>query len=313
MTSEFEFIDLLKRRYGLGRIGDDCAILPKDDATDLVVTADMLVQDIDFRLDWTTAELLGHKALAISLSDIAAMGAKPVWAMVSIAVPRRLWDAGFVAEFYAGWFTLANKHGVDLVGGDLSGTRSGLVIDSIVGGEVAKGRAILRSGAKPGDAIYVSGSLGGAAGGLSILENNRGSNGNEDLVFKQLQPWPKVELGKLLQDLGVISSMIDISDGISSDLGHICKASGVGARIYADRLPLNPELEKEFESKESLDMALNGGEDFELLFTGQKTAVETIDIPWITCIGEITDTADEIELFSDGDSTLLVPAGFLHF
>ena len=171
MRGEFEFIQNIKSKYSLSRVGDDCAVLPKDAETDLLVTADMLVEDIDFRLDWTTAEFLGHKALAVSLSDIAAMGGKPVWSMLSVGMPENLWNSDFIDRFYEGWFALARKFDVELVGGDISSIDGKLVIDSIVGGEVAKGKAILRSTAKADDAIFVTGTLGGAAGGLNRLEN----------------------------------------------------------------------------------------------------------------------------------------------
>ncbi len=139
MRSEFDFIQNIKNKYGLGKIGDDCAVLPKDDKTDMVVTADMLVEEIDFRLDWTTPEFLGHKALAVSLSDIAAMGAAPDWAMLSIGVPPELWENDFLDRFYAGWHKLAAEHSVELVGGDISRVPDKFVIDSVVGGSSAEG------------------------------------------------------------------------------------------------------------------------------------------------------------------------------
>ena len=149
MRSEFDFIQNIKQEYGLEHVGDDCAVLPKDSETDMVVTADMLVEDIDFRLEWTTPEALGHKALAVSLSDVAAMGAEPKWAMLSLGVPEQLWSSSFLDQFYEGWHTLAERYGVELIGGDVSRVPSKLVIDSVVGGETPKGRAIRRSGARP--------------------------------------------------------------------------------------------------------------------------------------------------------------------
>jgi thiamine-monophosphate kinase len=152
MKSEFDFIEKIRRRaqsasIGTG-IGDDCAVIPKDSKTDLVITADLLIEDVDFRLEWTTPELIGHKALVVSLSDAAAMGAKPVWAMLSIGIPEKIWKTDFVDEFYEGWFRLAKKFGVGLIGGDVSRTPDKIVIDSIVAGEAKKGKAVLRSGAK---------------------------------------------------------------------------------------------------------------------------------------------------------------------
>src|SRR5215204_3600852 len=143
MQNEFDLIRNIKSEYDLKFVGDDCAVLPKDSKIDLVITADMLVEDVDFRLKWTTPEFLGRKALAISLSDIAAMGAKPKWAMLSIGIPENVWRGKFVDRFFKGWFALANHHKVDLVGGDISRTPDRVTIDSIVAGEVRKGKAIM--------------------------------------------------------------------------------------------------------------------------------------------------------------------------
>jgi thiamine-monophosphate kinase len=314
MPTEFEFIQNLKQKYGLRHVGDDCAVLPKDASTDQVVTADMLVENVDFRLEWTTPEALGHKALAVSLSDIAAMGAEPKWAMVSIAAPERLWSTGFVERFYEGWFGLAREYGVELVGGDVSGTPDGLVIDSIVGGEVPRGKAVLRSGAGPGDSIYVIGSLGGSAGGLALLERGVGvTSENAKIIEKQLKPQPQVELGKLLQELQIATSLIDISDGLSSDLAHICEASDVGARIYAERLPVNKELRTFFADNEAFLMALNGGEDFELIFTSREKNISLPENVQITRIGEVIANVEIIELIDGEKSVILEPKGYRHF
>ncbi len=313
MVNEFQFIDNLRRQYRLDKIGDDCAVLPKDADTDLLITADMMVEDVDFRLKWTTPEFLGHKALAVSLSDIAAMGGTPNWAMLSLGIPEGLWKTDFIDRFYSGWFALANEFGVELVGGDISRAPDKLVIDSVAGGEAPKGKAILRAGAKSGDAIYVTGSLGGAAGGLKLLE--RGFEITTDLhdlianlVLQQLKTTPQLKTANLLQKLGIATSMIDISDGLSSDLGHICQVSGVGAKIYADQLPIDDELSNYFHSDDCLEMALHGGEDFELLFT--VSSQNKADVPG-TCIGEITDNG--IEIVKDGKTEPLDSNGYQHF
>lgn len=314
MRTEFEFISDLKTRYGLKHVGDDCSVLPKDCDTDMVVTADMLVESVDFRPDWTTPESLGHKALAVSLSDIAAMGAVPEWAMVSLAMPEELWNSGSIEQFYEGWFVLAREYGVELVGGDISRTPGPLVIDSIVGGNVARGRAILRSGAIPGDSIYVTGSLGGAAGGLALLEaGQKDIDSARYLYRRQLKPQPQLVLANELQQLGLTTAMIDVSDGFSSDLTHICKASGVGARIYSNLLPIDIGLQLHFSHEDSLQMALNGGEDFELIFTSREQDIRLSEKHTITQIGEITASVGIIELISDGKCSILESKGYRHF
>jgi thiamine-monophosphate kinase len=280
----------------------------------LVVTADLLVENIDFRLEWTTPEYLGHKSLAVSLSDVAAMGARPAWAMLTAAVPDVLWKSDFLDRFYEGWFSLARNHGVELVGGDVSRSPDKLVIDSIVGGEVAKGSAILRSGAKSGDSIFVGGSLGGAAGGLKLLEKAAEIRDTaRELVLRQLKPGPQLTLANLLHSLNIVTSMIDISDGLSSDLRHICDGSGVGARIDAGMVPVDPGLAEYFPPGECLDMALNGGEDFELLFTANSKNISGVENHPLTRIGEITANIGVIELIRQGKSENLEPKGYRHF
>ena len=293
-------------------------MLPKDSETDLLLTADMLVEDIDFLLDWTTPEFLGHKALAVSLSDIASMGGTPKWAMLSIAVAENLWKTDFLDRFYEGWFALANKPSVELIGGDVSRSPDKLVIDSIVGGEVAKGKAVLRSTAKPGDAILVSGTLGGAAGGLKLLENGSRYEENltelsKNLILKQLNPQPHTRLAKLLQSRDIMTSMIDVSDGLSSDLSHICHHSKVGAKINAKKLPINSNLGAHFSGDECFQMALDGGEDFELLFTVDEKNISLLNSLDVTHIGEITATIDMIELIDVAKSAILQPKGYRHF
>lgn len=317
--NEFEFIKNIKNKYGLDLIGDDCAVLPKDAVTDQVVTTDLLIEDIDFRLDWTTPELLGHKALAVSLSDIAAMGAEAKWALLSVGIPESLWSAKFLDRFYEGWHELASQFDVKLAGGDISRTPNKLVIDSIAGGEVPAGKAILRSGAAIGDSIYVSGALGGAAAGLRLLnEGVRMGVGEGDprfpLLMKQLKPDPQLSLVKRLQDRSVASSMIDLSDGLSSDLAHLCRASGVGAVINANDLPFQSELMDFAGSIDAMfDLSLNGGEDFELLFTASEEKISAAGFEEIFRIGEITANIGAVELIRDGKRDILPPGGYRHF
>jgi thiamine-monophosphate kinase len=323
MTSEFEFIEYLRRRSAkngkriVTGIGDDAAVVSPGGRKDMVVSADMMVEDIDFKLAWTTPQFLGHKALAVSLSDIAAMGAKPLWSIVSIGIPQVLWEADFLKEFYEGWYELAEKHQVKLVGGDISKTPDKVVIDSVVGGEAKKNRAVKRSGARPGDLLYVTGELGGAAAGLRLLgQTYQNTVFTENLIKRQLAPQPQCETGRILGEFRIATSMIDISDGLSSDLAHLCRESNVGAIIYEDRISVDKNL-RALNFPDELDLALNGGEDFELLFTVprrlRRDLRNKLEKLSATHIGEITDEADEIELQGKDGLTQLKPAGFRHF
>jgi thiamine-monophosphate kinase len=311
MRTEFQFIRNIKEKYGLTHVGDDCAVLPKDSKTELVVTADMLVEDIDFRLTWTTAELLGAKAVAVSLSDVAAMGGTPRWAMLSIGIPKRVWNTTFVDKFYKGWTTLAEHHKVELIGGDVSRTPDKVVIDSIVTGEVPKGKAVMRSGASPGDSIFVTGSLGGAAAGLILLESGvryaKASKKRKELIARQLRPTPRVEAGKYLMKSELATAMIDISDGLGADLRHLCDASGVGARIDSEAIPYDENLDAT-ERVVSL-----GGEDFELLFTSPRKKISSATLPAITRIGEVTANAGIVELVAGNVSRIFPRTGYRHF
>lgn len=320
MRNEFEFIENLKSKYRLNKVGDDCAILPKDGNTDMVITADLLVEEIDFRLEWAPPELIGHKSLAVSLSDIAAMGARPVWAMLSLAVPENLWKSDFLDSFYEAWHALARQHDVELIGGDISESPDKLVIDSIVAGEVPHGKAILRSGAQVGDAVFVSGRLGGAAAGLSLLETGKqiatdASSHSQYLVQKLLKPTPQVSVGNSLILNGIATAAIDISDGLSSELQHLAKASSVGFKIDANRIPVDPAIQQSLKisSNEALEMAIHGGEDFELLFTVSKKNISHPELASFYRIGEVTANAGNIDLILDDKSLILEPRGYRHF
>jgi len=320
--SEFEFIETIRRRYSLTKIGDDCAVLPKDSKTDLLITTDLLVEDVDFKLEWTTPEFLGHKALAVSLSDVAAMGAKPVWAMLSIGIPAPIWKTDFVEKFYDGWFTLAKKFNVELVGGDVSKTPDKIVIDSIVAGETKKGRAVRRSGAKVGDLVFVTGELGGAAAGLRLLEKGERyeKSAYKNLLLRQLKPNPQTAIGQILGAKNLATSMIDLSDGLIADINHICRESKVGAKLSFDEISDHIDLKKFhplFSLSEKINFLLYSGEDYELLFTvnpKKKLQVENaLKNHKISLAGEVTANTEIIELIHKDRVEILQPKGFRHF
>lgn len=340
--NEFEFIERLRdlansRKHSprvRNGIGDDAAVITESANRDLLVTTDLLIEGIDFHRPTTPPRLLGHKALAVSLSDIAAMGGRPSWSFLAIGLPQDVWSGSFKEEFYEGFFALADHFGVTLAGGDISATREGIVIDSIVLGEAASGAAVKRAGARPGDQIYVTGNLGGAAAGLKLLElgarvgeravpalarESSEQSAIQTLLLRQLQPQPRVGWGMVLGEQQLASSMIDLSDGLSSDLRHLCKESGAGAMIEAAEIPLDEDV-RHLCGRRALDplaLALNGGEDFELLFTVSTENVarlpRKVDGALITRIGEITADAGSIRIREKHHEWELPPQGFEHF
>ncbi len=268
-------------------IGDDCAVLRLRPGHDSLVTTDFTLEGIHFRRDWHPAEAVGHRCLVRGLSDIAAMGGEPVAAFLSLALPRDL-PQSWVGRFARSLMILAKRYGVTLAGGDTAESPYGILADIIVVGTVEKGKAILRSGARPGDRIYVSGELGGSAAAIEQMRAQPGKKLQPRDYPRHFYPEPRVELGRLLREKGLPSAMIDLSDGLSTDLAQICQESGVGAEVEAERVPRarvgKPAREVE------LDLALHGGEDYELLFTapaGKRAPPQTGGVA-LTCIGSIT-------------------------
>ena len=333
--SEFDFIDALRQRAGasghslVAGIGDDAAVLRSTAGKETVITADLLVEDIDFRRTTTPPYLLGHKALAVSLSDIAAMGARPLWSMVSIGVPEDVWETEFVERLYDGLLDLATRYGVQLIGGDISRTNERIVIDSIVSGECAAGKAVMRSGARAGDQVFVTGSLGAAAAGLRLIERgahlaeqnlaDEDSQKLDHVLLRQLRPEARVGWGIVLGEERLATSMIDLSDGLSSDLNRLCKASNVGALIDSSLLPIDDRV-TELCGRRALDplqLALHGGEDFELLFTVKPEDVarlpKRVDGVEIKRIGEITDASYDVRVSEGARVWELKPGGWVHF
>ena len=282
-------------------IGDDAAVIDHENQT--VVSTDFLVEGVHFDLSYVPLKHLGYKAVIVNLSDIYAMNATPSQISVSVAVSNRF-PLEAIDELYAGIGLACSRYNIDVIGGDTTSSQAGLVISVTALGTAKKEQLTYRSGAKENDLIVVSGDLGGAYMGLQILEREKAvfkvnPQSQPDLstyayaVERQLKPEARKDVLELLEDLNIVpTSMIDISDGLSSELLHLSKASAVGCQIYEDKLPIDPEVLaicKEL-SINNTTAALNGGEDYELLFTVDQQHYEAIkDHPLLTIIGHVTE------------------------
>lgn len=305
-----------KSRLRLG-IGDDCALLRPRAGEELAVTTDLSLQGRHFRLDWHPPESVGHRTLARGLSDLAAMGARPVAAFLSLGLPRELTidndgQRSWVDRFLDGLLTLAAECSVPLAGGDLAESPFA-VADIMLTGSVSQGKALLRSGAKAGDRIYVTGSLGGAAAELAALSKSPQSFGGvvtASNAHPHLYPQPRIAQGLWLRKHGLASAAMDLSDGLSTDLAHICEESGVAAEVTATALPLGAGA--------TLEMALHGGEDYELLFTAPASAKLPREIAGVavTEIGRIVRASPQkpgVLLRTEDGLRPLDPHGWEHF
>jgi thiamine-monophosphate kinase len=287
-------------------IGDDCAVLRIPPRSQALLTTDFCLEGVHFRREWHPAEAVGHRCLARGLSDIAAMGGTPLAAFLSLALPATLgqrWVDGFIR----GLLRLARAHGVVLAGGDTAQSSAGFLADIVVLGAVPAGRAILRSGARPGDAIYVTGELGVSAAVLRRLMAHPRSRLSPRRYPRHFFPEPRVAVGAFLRAPRLATAMIDVSDGLSTDLRHLCDESGVGARLHAGAIPRPAGPGR-------LDLALNGGEDYELLFTAPARAAVPPRIAGVrvTRIGEITRRRSLV-LVEAGKERPLAPGGWQHF
>ena len=289
---EFSLVELFKSASpapeGVLGIGDDCAIIPQRDGYESLVSADMLVEGVHFLREAISPYDLGWKSAAVNVSDIAAMGGRPKASFLSLSLPSEL-DAGWIKEFAAGYLELSSKYGVALLGGDTTASLSGICINVTVYGECPAGAAVRRDAALPGDKICVTGTLGDSAAGLAIVKGIGAPDSVTALWLKDrhFRPTPKVEAGLRLAATDGIGAMMDISDGLGSDLRHILTLSETGAVVDVNALPLSPQLRLFAENSglDPLELALEGGEDYELLFTARPYA--EIPVPH-TVIGEIT-------------------------
>lgn len=307
--SEFGLIKKIKEGFPIAQkssiigIGDDAAVIDHKDQT--VVSTDLLVEGVHFDLSYVPLQHLGYKAVMVNLSDIYAMNAHPTQITVSIAVSNRF-PLEAIEELYAGIGLACTRYKVDLVGGDTTSSQTGLVISVTAMGVAKKEQLSYRTGAKENDLIVVSGDLGGAYAGLQILEREKAvyqvnPQSQPDLsnyayaVERQLKPEARKDVIELLEELAIIpTSMIDISDGLSSELLHLSEASNMGCQVYEDKIPIDPQVLaicKEF-SINNTTAALNGGEDYELLFTVNQEHYEAIKThPLLTIIGHMTEKA----------------------
>jgi thiamine-monophosphate kinase len=320
----------LTRHVILG-IGDDCAILRSPKRHEVLVTTDFSLEGKHFRPDWHPADSVGHRALARGLSDLAAMGARPLAAFLSLALPGEMLGSregrAWVEGFFSGLRGLAGQHGLPLAGGDTAESPCGLVLaDIVLMGSAPAGRAIRRSGGQAGDRLYVTGGLGGAAAELAEMERrarksdpshrgraaiNGSPNGDE---HPQLYPQPRVAVGLALLRRGLATAAIDLSDGLSTDLAHLCHESGVGAEISAAALPIHPVAMRR-SAGSALDLALHGGEDYELLFAAKATVRMPRSIAGVrvTRIGSLVAGKAVTIVDSEGRRRRLKPGGWEHF
>ncbi|MBO5085786.1 MAG: thiamine-phosphate kinase [Paludibacteraceae bacterium] len=332
---EFRLIDALTECIELQNesskvgVGDDCAVMNYGEK-DVVATTDLLLEGIHFDLTYTPLKHLGYKAAMVNISDVCAMNARPTQMLVSIGISQRF-HVEQIEELYAGIYLACEKAGVDVVGGDTSASLTGLTISITCLGEVEKDRAVLRSGAKETDLICVTGDLGAAYMGLQLLEREKrifesGQDegfqpdfaGKEYILERQLKPEACIDTIKYLREKNIVpTAMMDVSDGLSSELLHICKASGVGCRVYEDKLPIDyatASMCDEF-NMNLTTVALNGGEDYELLFTVPLSEHEKLQgLEGVHIIGHITDANSGSALVTrDGQEIQITAQGWNAF
>ncbi len=316
---EFKVIDRFFAGRGQQRrdvelsVGDDCALVNPAENKSIAISCDTLVENVHFFAD-IPAKALGYKAVAVNLSDLASMGAEPAWMTLAITMPEV--DELWLEEFSNSLSTTAEYYGLALVGGDT--TRGPKSITITINGQVPTGKALTRCGAKNGDWIYVTGTLGDSALGLDLLrgKHNLSEAATSYFIERHYYPTPRVLAGQALRDLA--SSAIDISDGLVSDIGHILSRSGVGAVINVDELPISEMMSQSVSLEDALGYALTGGEDYELLFTVSEAQRGALEVALshsgvsFAQIGQIS-TGDKLRLIKDGEPFEPVNFGFEHF
>lgn len=321
---EFGLIDRISAHVAAGEgvvtgIGDDAAVTALTAGMQLLTSTDMLLEDVHFRRSWHPPHLLGRKSLAVSISDIAAMGAIPRWALLSLAVPAGF-SLNFLDGFIDGFLAMAGEHGVTLIGGDTCSSRSGLVISVTIMAEQYPGLIVRRRGAQPGDEIWVAGTLGDAALALELLERNQPVE-DVSLMARLLDPTPCTAAGRALAESGLVTAMIDVSDGLLADYGHIAEQSGYGGILYLERLPTSAAFQKHAAQQSAFPhhLVLSGGEDYVLAFTAPAENREKIDAIMNKCginvtpVGIVTSSPEVTVLLPDGGRHIPQKPGFTHF
>ncbi len=292
-------------------IGDDCAVIEKNSSWSWLVTMDTLVESVHFDLGWHPPDKLGHKAVAVNVSDIAAMGGKPLHVFLSLGLPEGF-DASLVHHLSQGIAKACNDYKCMLAGGDTVRSNKGVLITIAVMGEVPADQVVYRSGARVGDTVWVSGTLGMAAAGFGLCKNGLkpDTEAMRRLVEAHLDPVPRVGLARILAEKCIAHSMMDLSDGLATDLSHLCKQSGTAAIVHANQLPTSFALSRAADllGLDSLDLMLKGGEDYELLFTAAPDSAleiqslsEQAGVP-VTAVGSIVD-GQGVHLIIPGTAT----------
>lgn len=315
-SGEFGFIDYINAVFpvpdGTVGIGDDCAVLPAGEG-ELLFSTDLLMEGVHFLRSESSPEDVGWKAAAVNLSDIAAMGGKPVATFLSIALPKDA-QGEWAERFIEGYRQISSQYDVPLLGGDTTSSLRDIAVNVGILGRCQSGKRLMRSGAKVGETIYVTGPLGDSAAGLqAILKGIRRSEEVKTLIERHKRPLPRVDAGVILIQSGKVGAMMDISDGIASDMRHIMKASKVGAVIALDRLPLSSELISVC-AEQGWDrywLSTSGGEDFELLFTGPDGLENELDIK-VYPVGKIVD-GNELIWTVEGSAVDYDYMGYKHF
>ena len=313
---EFGFIDMIRERFhvpvGMLGIGDDCAVISAGES-EFIYSTDMLMEGVHFLRAAASPEDIGWKSLAVNLSDIAAMGGTPTATFLSVALPKDV-QGEWAERFIEGYAELSKKFNVPLLGGDTTSSLRDIAINVGVLGRAPLGKSVKRREASVGHGIYVTGNLGNSAGGLQAILNNWDRTQEVDsLIESHIKPMPRIEEGQVLMNTELIGAMMDISDGIASDLRHILNASGVGAEVHLDRIPMSDNLKWACDKygMNAYALAAGGGEDYELLFTAPADIEDLVDFP-IYRIGEIVPGNSFIWL-ENGNAVDFDVQGFNHF